>query len=148
MFSSARSGPPAAISPTSGRRRGSGAATRTGTAGPTGALAADDLEGARLGRVAAQHPGTLEIREVRVHRRGRGEAHLLADLAHGRWIPVLGGVADDEVVDLLLALAQHARLPGRTSVRIKVARVSDGVKLRPSYNALRALVAELVDAQG
>src|SRR4029453_11446872 len=49
-------------------------------------------------------------------------------------------------VDLLLALAQHARLPGRTSVRITVARLSDGVKLGDGYNALRALGAELVDA--
>jgi hypothetical protein len=31
---------------------------------------------------------------------------------------------------------------------ITVARLSDGVKLGDGYNALRALVAELVDAQG
>jgi len=47
-----------------------------------GAVAADQLERARLRRIPTQQPGPLEVREVGVHRRGRGEPDRLADLAH------------------------------------------------------------------
>ena len=44
---------------------------------------------------------------MRVHGRRRGQADRLADLADGRWVAVVVGVADDEVVDLALALGEH-----------------------------------------
>jgi hypothetical protein len=101
---SASSGPPAAISPTSGRRATSAA------------LSADQLEGARLRRVAPQQPGPLEVREVRVDRRRGREADLLADLADGRRVAVAVDVLDEEVPDLLLAGREH-----RASLRVRVA---------------------------
>ena len=112
MFWSASSGAPAAISPTSGRLIASSSGRRRALeAGPRRALqralAADQLEGARLRRVAAEEAGALEVREVRMHRRGRGQADLFADLAHRRRVAVAVDVLDQEVPDLLLALGEH-----------------------------------------
>src|SRR5581483_4817715 len=76
-------------------------------------LAAEQLEGARLRRVAAKETGALEVREVGVHGRRRGEADALSDLAHGRRVAVRVDVLDEVVPDLLLAGGQHGRLQGR-----------------------------------
>src|SRR5581483_7321088 len=70
-------------------------------------------EGARLRRVAAKETGALEVREVGVHGRRRGEADALSDLAHGRRVAVRVDVLDEVVPDLLLAGGQHGRLQGR-----------------------------------
>ena len=104
MFCSASSGPPAAISPTSGSADG---VVRRSAASRLAPLAADQLERARLRRVAPQQARALEVREVRMHGRGRGEPDLLADLAHRRRIAVPVDVLDEEVPDLLLPLGEH-----------------------------------------
>ena len=88
------------------RRRRSTAAAGSGSR----ALAADQLERARLGRVAAEQAGALEVRQVRVDGRGRGEADPLADLAHRRRVAVAVDVLDEVVPDLLLAGGEHRRL--------------------------------------
>ena len=82
------------------------------------------LDGARLGRVAAQQPDLLEVREVRVHGRRRGEPDRLADVAHGGRVAVLRRVLLDEVEDLLLALGEvqighSAPLSGGLSLRVQ-----------------------------
>jgi hypothetical protein len=69
-------------------------------------LVDEQLEGARLGRIAPQEADLLEVREVRVDGRRRGQADRLADVADGRRVPVLGRVALDELEDLLLTLGQ------------------------------------------
>ena len=51
--------------------------------------AVEQLDRARLGRVAAQQAELLEVGQVRVHGRRRGEADGLADVAHRRRIAVL-----------------------------------------------------------
>ena len=81
----------------------------TGSAGGarSHALAADQLERARLGRVALEQPGALEVREMGVHGRRRGEPDLLADLAHRRRVAVGVDVLDEVVPDLLLAVGEH-----------------------------------------
>src|SRR5581483_9154700 len=71
-------------------------------------LAPDQLEGARLRRVAPEEPRTLEVRQVRVHGRRRGQADLLADLADGRRVAVPVDVLDEVVPDLLLTGREHA----------------------------------------
>src|SRR5207302_2048893 len=68
---------------------------------------AGELEGAGLRRVAPEEPGPLEVCEMRVHRRWRGEPDRLADLAHGGWVAVALDVADEELPDLLLARGQR-----------------------------------------
>ena len=98
MFCSASSGPPAAIWPTSGSRVHLAALGGRGR----GALAADQLERARLRRVAAQQPGPLEVREMRVDGRRRREPDRFADLADGRRVAVAVDVVDEEAPDLLL----------------------------------------------
>src|SRR5262249_61266912 len=75
-------------------------------------LAADQLDGPRLGRVPLQEPRALEVREVGVHGRGRGKPDGLADLAHRRRIAVPVDVVDEEVPDLLLSSRQHWCLQG------------------------------------
>ena len=80
------------------------------TAAALGAAVAEELERARLRRVAAEQSGALEVREVRVHGRRRGEPDRLADLAHGRRVAVPVDVLDEEVPDLLLPCGQHVRL--------------------------------------
>ena len=109
MFCSASSGPPAAISPSSGRRATSRRVSGLGDRRRLALLAPDQLECARLRRVAAQQACALEVREVRVHRRGRGEPDVLADLAHGRRVAVAVDVLDEEVPDLLLPGREHER---------------------------------------
>jgi hypothetical protein len=76
--------------------------------------AVQQLDGARLGRIAAQQPEPLEVGEMRVDgRRGR-QADGLADVPDGRRVAVLSRVALDEVEYLLLALGQvHERSPRR-----------------------------------
>ena len=60
--------------------------------------------------IAAEQAGAFEVREVGVHCRGRGEAHGVADLAHGRRVPVRVHVLDEELPDLLLACGEHRGL--------------------------------------
>ena len=58
-------------------------------------------------------PGALQLRQMRVHRRRRGEPDRLADLTHGRRIPVGIHVGVHELENLLLPLGQiHRRPPG------------------------------------
>src|SRR3954451_13483744 len=110
MFSSARTGWPPAARPARGLARGDladerqplGLHERLHGVDPT----LEQLDGPGLRGVAAQEADLLEIREVRVHRRGGGETHGLADVAHGRRIAVLRVVLLNEVEDLLLALGQ------------------------------------------
>ena len=71
---------------------------------------AQQLERARLGRVAAKEPGPLEICEVSVNRRRRGEPDGVADLTHRGRVPVIVHVADEELPDLLLACGQLSGL--------------------------------------
>ena len=66
-----------------------------------------ELERTRLRRVALQVARPLEVRQVRVHRRRRRQAHLLADLPHRRRVAVPVDVVDQEVLDLLLPSGQH-----------------------------------------
>ena len=107
MFSSASIGPPAAIWPSSGKCATAASCCVLGLA----PLAADQLERAWLRRVAMQQAGPLEIRQVRMHRRRRREADVLADLAHGRRVAVLVDVLDEVVPDLLLAGGEHRAAP-------------------------------------
>ena len=72
-----------------------------------GAPVADELERARLRRVAPQQPGSLEVGEVRVDGRRRGEPDGLPDLADGRRVAVQVDVVDEESPDLLLPRCQH-----------------------------------------
>src|SRR5690348_2016586 len=95
---------------------------------------------------------------------GRREPDRFADVAHRRRVAVLGRVLADEVEDLLLALGQihlcvtpvpvdtatnmcsHcSAAPGRTQAPPALARAR---ARRGLYSRPRALVAELVDAQG
>ena len=71
------------------------------------ALVTRELDRTRLRGVAADQADTLEVREVRVDGRGRGEPHLLADLAHGRRVAVVVDVGDEELPDLLLARGER-----------------------------------------
>jgi hypothetical protein len=66
-----------------------------------------ELQRTRLGRVALDQAGALEVREVRVHRGRRGEPDRLSDLAHRRRVAVLVDVVGQELPDLLLASGQH-----------------------------------------
>ena len=68
--------------------------------------AVEQLDRARLGRVAPQQADPLEVRQVRMHRRRRREPDRLPDVAHRRRIAVPRRVPADEVEDLLLALCQ------------------------------------------
>src|SRR4029079_7658148 len=70
------------------------------------ATCAGELDGARLRGVASEQPDALEVREVGVHGGGRGEADLLADLAHGGRVAVAVHVGHEELPDLLLARGQ------------------------------------------
>jgi hypothetical protein len=69
-------------------------------------LVDEQLDRPRLARIAPQQPDLLEVRQMRMHRRRRGQSDRLADVAHRRRVAVLGRVALDEVEDLLLALRQ------------------------------------------
>src|SRR5436309_11120847 len=90
-------------------------------------LAANELERAWLGRIAAQETRPLEIRQVRVHRRRRREPDRLADLADGRRVALPLAVLDEELPDLSLPGGQHhASLSNVCSIRL--ARRPDGVK--------------------
>ena len=75
------------------------------------------LEGAGLGLVPSQIAGALEVGEVGVDGRRRGEPDALADLAHRRRVAVPVHVLDEEVPDLLLPAGQRGhegiRLQGR-----------------------------------
>ena len=68
---------------------------------------ADQVERARLRRIAPEQAGPFQVREVGVHGRGRGEADRLADLAHGGGIAMPVDVADEELPDLLLPCREH-----------------------------------------
>ena len=67
------------------------------------ALARDQLERPRLGRIALEQPRPLEVGEMGVHRGGRGEPDCLPDLAHGRRVTVLFDVGEKVVPDLSLS---------------------------------------------
>ena len=100
-------------------------------------LAADEVERARLGGIAAQQPETLQVGEVRVHRRRGREPDGGADLAH-RWrVAVLRGVLVDEREDLALARRELRRgcFGRRTHVRI-LDPGADGVKVGAADTAL------------
>ncbi len=107
MFSSARIGAPAATSPT------------RGIDGPHHAFGPldEDLDRARLGGIAAQHAGALELGQVRVHGRRRVESEGAADLADRGRVAGLVEMTLDVLEDLALALGQvqihvRARPPG------------------------------------
>jgi hypothetical protein len=77
------------------------------------------LPTARLRRIAPEHANLLEVRQMRVHGRGRRKAYRFADVAHRRWIAVLGRVLADEVEYLLLALGQiHVSYAPRSGGRL------------------------------
>ena len=67
------------------------------------ATPADELDRARLGRIALQQTRALEVREVRVDGRRGGETDGVADLADGRRIAVRVHVLGEELPDLLFA---------------------------------------------
>ena len=73
----------------------------------------DELDRARLRRVAPQQAGALEVREMRVHGRRGGEPDGVADLPNGRWIAVRVHVLGEELPDLLLSCRQHRALQCR-----------------------------------
>src|SRR5215475_13682671 len=83
-----------------------------------------------------------------MHRRWRGEAHRLSDLAHRRRVAVLVDVLREEVPDLLLSAGQHratSRSLAGTNIRSPhtVAILPDGVKQparagRPRARAARS----------
>jgi hypothetical protein len=114
-----------------------------------GALALGELEGPRLRRVAPQVSGPLEVGQVGVDGRRRGEPHRLADLAHGGRIPVRVHVADDELVDLSLTLREHLPPSLVEHLFVQGSAAFGRSQPAPRYNSpVHALVAELVDAQG
>src|SRR5205823_8304697 len=82
----------------------------------TAPLTPDQLECARLRRVTPQQPGTLEVGEMRVDGRRRGETHGFADLPNRRRVAVLIAVVDEEIPDLPLSRCEHPA-PFRTCVR-------------------------------
>ena len=77
------------------------------------ATPADELDRARLGRIALQQARTLEVREVCVHGRRGGETNCVADLSNGRRIAVRVHVLGEELPDLLLSRRQHRALQSR-----------------------------------
>jgi hypothetical protein len=66
-----------------------------------------ELDRARLGWVAAEQAGPLELRQVRVHGRRRAEPDRLAYLPDGRWIAVLVDERPQVVEDRALPLGHH-----------------------------------------
>ena len=129
-FSSASSGEPAATRPSSGRRGTSEAAAASTRRWPV------ELDRAGLRRVALDQPDALEVREMGVYGRGRREADLLADLAHGRRVAVVVDVRDEELPDLLLTrgergLGRHGSPPGGVPTNVcssrRVGILPDGV---------------------
>jgi hypothetical protein len=66
-----------------------------------------ELDRARLGCVPAEQADPLELREMRVHGRGRAEADGLADLPDGRWVAVLVDERPQVVEDRTLPLGHH-----------------------------------------
>ena len=77
-----------------------------------------DLDGPRLGGVAAQEAQALQRGEVAVHRGRRGEADRLADLAHARRVAALAHAGLDEVEDASLAGGElFGHVAQRTRVR-------------------------------
>ena len=66
-----------------------------------------ELDRPRLRRIALEHAGSLELREVCVDRRGRPQADGLADLSDGGRIAVL--------VDVLVQVLEDRALLGRTA---------------------------------
>ena len=77
------------------------------------ALAADELDRAWLRRIALEQAGALEVCEVCMDGRRRGEPDGLADLPNGRRITVRVHVLGEELPDLLLSRRQHRSLQGR-----------------------------------
>ena len=67
------------------------------------------LDGPRLGGVAAQVAEALQRAQVAVHRRRRGEADRLADLAHRRRIAAVADLLFDEHQHLALAAGELLR---------------------------------------
>src|SRR5207247_1642874 len=67
----------------------------------------DDVTVARVLLAAGADVAPLEVGEMGVDGRRRGEPHLLADLADGGRIAVRVDVLDEELPDLLLALGQQ-----------------------------------------
>ena len=74
-----------------------------------------------------EHPGSLELREVRVDGRGRPQADGLADLTDGGRIAVLVDVLVQVLEDRALPLG-HWLPPVANMCSITVARAPDGVK--------------------
>src|SRR3954464_11904872 len=113
MLSSARMGEPAAPRRTTGSPAGPesfrAASPRRSSAPRLGRGArrpAEELQRARLGRVAAHESQLREVREMRVDGRRRGETDRLPDVAHRRRVAVPARVLLDELEDLLLALLE------------------------------------------
>jgi hypothetical protein len=106
----------------------------------------EQLDRPRLRRVAPQQAHLLQVGQMGVHGRGRGQADRLADVAHRGRVAVAGGVLLDEVEDLLLALRQvladvHAAFGSSGSIEHvfgKVAPPSDGYKRHRPPARLRA----------
>src|SRR5207253_10830380 len=72
-----------------------------------------ELERTRLRRIASEQTGPLEVREMRVDGRRRGQPDRLADLPHRGRIAVRVDVADEELPDLLLARRERHLAPLR-----------------------------------
>src|SRR5213079_3167416 len=102
MFSSARTGCPAATWPTSGRPLGRTMLRTLSAAGRS----VQQLDGPGLGRIAPQQADLLQVGQVGMDGGRRGQTHRLPDVANRGRIAVLRGVALDEVEDLLLALRE------------------------------------------
>src|SRR5262245_59024975 len=66
-----------------------------------------ELDRARLRRIALEETCALEVREVRMHRRGRREADRLTDLTNRRRVAVRVHVLRQEVENLALPLGEH-----------------------------------------
>jgi hypothetical protein len=93
-----------------------------------------------LGRITPQQPDALQVGQVGMDGRRGGQADCLADVAHGRRVPVLRRVALDELEDLLLSLGQvhavnsfsgSARSASVEHVFVNLPRVTDGLNRLP-----------------
>jgi hypothetical protein len=89
------------------RRAGRNAPEERDLDGAPDGRVGDDLERAALVRVPTDAALPLEVRQVLVHRRERGEGEVPSDLLEGRRVAVLGDVPAHVVEELLLPLRDH-----------------------------------------
>ena len=92
---------------------------RTGTRNisPMGSLPGD-AKAARDLAVAFDVAALLQLIEIVIHHRGRGNAAALADLANGRRVLVLALVILNEIQDALVAFAQTLAFSDHHHVRL------------------------------